>query len=80
MPELHIGKTITVNLPSKRLEVRLAAIEDVEVPAGVFKSYHFISTPAHIEIWITADEQRIPVKIQESGILSYSMLMREYSR
>ncbi len=79
LPDLAVGKTINANLPSKRLEIKLVAIEDIQVPAGTFKAYHFISDPPQTEIWITADEQRIPVKIQDAGILSYSMLMRSYN-
>ncbi|MDP2940754.1 MAG: DUF3108 domain-containing protein [Candidatus Omnitrophota bacterium] len=79
IPDLAVGKIITANLPSKRLEIELVAVEDIRVPAGAFKTYHFVSKPPQTEIWITADEQRIPVKIQDAGILSYSMLMRSYT-
>jgi hypothetical protein len=78
IPDLDIGWTMEARLPTRDLAVTLVSIEDVRVPAGTFKAYHFESTPKQFEIWITADERRIPVKIVGSGIFGYSMLMREY--
>ncbi|MFH1888916.1 MAG: DUF3108 domain-containing protein [Candidatus Omnitrophota bacterium] len=79
LPALEVGKIITANLPTRNLEIKLVAIEDVKVPAGTFKAYRFQSTPKHITIWISADERRIPLKIVGSGLMSYSMFMREYT-
>jgi len=78
IPRLDVGRIIIANLPTRRLEIKLVSIEDIKVPAGTFKAYHFKSTPKQIEIWITSDERRIPVKIQDTGLLGYSMVMKEY--
>jgi hypothetical protein len=79
IPKLDLGGIIIANLPTRRLEIKLVSIEDIKVPAGTFKVYHFKSTPKQIDIWISADERRIPVKIQGTGLFGYSMVMREYS-
>lgn len=78
IPRLDVGRIIIANLPTRRLEIKLVSIEDVKVPAGTFKAYHFKSTPKQIEIWISTDERRIPLKIQGTGIFAYSMVMSEY--
>lgn len=79
LPRLDLGIIIIANLPTRRLEINLVSIEDVKVPAGTFKAYHFKSTPKQIEIWISADERRIPLKIQGAGLFGYSMVMSEYT-
>lgn len=76
--KLNIGETLTANLPTIRYEIKLVSLEDITVPAGTFKTYHFESMPKKIEIWISADEQKIPVKIQTTAAFGYIMLLREY--
>jgi len=78
IPSLDVGRIIIANLPTRRLEIKLVSIEDIKVPAGTFKAYHFKSTPKQIEIWISTDVRRIPLKIQGTGLFGYSMAMNEY--
>jgi len=78
IPKLDVGRIIIANLPTRRLEIKLVSIEDIKVPAGTFKAFHFKSTPKQIEIWISTDERKIPLKIQGTGIFAYSMVMSEY--
>lgn len=79
IPSLEVGKIIIANLPTRRLEIKLVSLEEIEVPAGTFLTYHFTSVPKEIAIWISADERRLPVKIQGTGIFGYSLVMKEYS-
>jgi len=79
IPRLNVGGIIIANLPTRRLQIKLVSIEDVKVPAGTFKAYHFKSAPKQIEIWIGIDERRIPLKIQGTGIFGYSLVMSEYA-
>jgi hypothetical protein len=79
MPELEIGWTLVARLPTQEFIIKLISIEDVTVPAGTFKSYRFQSEPRKFEIWVSADERRIPVKIKGSGLLGYTLVMRDYS-
>ncbi len=77
--KLDMGETLIANLPTRRYEIKLVSLEEITVPAGTFKTYHFESTPKKIEIWISADEQKIPVKIQTTATLGYVMVLREYT-
>jgi hypothetical protein len=77
--KLEPGWAMEANLPTQKFEIKLDNIEEISVPAGRFKSYHFISDPARFEIWISADERRIPLKIKGSSGLGYTLVMREYS-
>ncbi len=78
--DLSPGWSMQVVLPTQEFTIQLAGIETVKVSAGSFRAYHFTSIPRKTEIWITADERRIPVKIRNSGFLGYSMEMREYQQ
>jgi len=75
--KLDPEKTLLVNLPSRQIEIKLVSTEEITVPAGTFKTYHFKSTPKQIEIWLSADSRRIPVKIQSTAALGYLMVLRE---
>lgn len=77
--KLDIGSVLIANLPTSRYELKLVSLENITVPAGTFKTYHFESTPKKIDIWISADSRKIPVKIQSSAAFGYVMVLREYS-
>jgi hypothetical protein len=63
-----------VRLP-EQIKITLVSIENVTVPAGTFKAYHFTSEPKKVEIWISCDAARIPVKIKGFGGYDYTLVM-----
>jgi hypothetical protein len=77
---LEPGWSMKVTLPTQEFKITLASIVEVEVPAGKFKAFYFESSPKRFEIWISADERRIPIKIRGSSGLNYMMAMRSYSK
>jgi hypothetical protein len=77
--KLQPGWILKANLPTQQFEIKLERIEELKTPAGKFKSYYFQSTPRRFEIWISADERRIPLKIKGSVGIGYTMIMREYN-
>jgi hypothetical protein len=78
IPELKIGYSLTANFARRRFEIKLVSIENIIVPAGEYKTYHFESIPKQVEIWLSVDKDRIPVKIQGIGRFSYSLNMTSY--
>lgn len=72
------GWSMTARLPNQDFEIRLVGIEDIDVPAGNFKAYRFDSQPEKFEIWVSADERRIPLRIKSSAALGYTLLLKEY--
>lgn len=79
IPRLEIGGILRANLPNRQYDIKLAAVQQIKVPAGVFKAYYFKSIPKQIEIWLSADQLRIPVKIQGANKFGYSLVLKEYS-
>jgi hypothetical protein len=75
--KFELGNVFNVNLPNRNLQIKLVSIEDVEVPAGTFKAYHFESTPKQIDIWISQDERKIPLKMQGMGAIGYSLVLND---
>jgi len=78
LSDLQVGMEFKVNIPTRELTIKLASIESITVPAGTFQAYHFESIPQQVEIWISADEQRIPLRIQGMGNFGYTLVMKEY--
>ncbi|MFA5156276.1 MAG: DUF3108 domain-containing protein [Candidatus Omnitrophota bacterium] len=77
---LDVEGVIIANLPNRRYEIRRVSTEEIKVPAGIFKTYHLSSTPNHIDIWISADDRRIPVKIKSNNLaLGYVLVLKEYT-
>lgn len=74
--ELNIGWSMVVRLPQK-FTVKLVSEEEIEVPAGKFKAYHFTSDPYKFDIWISRDNLRLPLKIKGAGGLGYTLLLKE---
>jgi hypothetical protein len=70
--------SLKARLPTQEFLIKLAGTDEVVVPAGSFKAYRFISEPKKFEIWISADDRRIPVKIRGTSGVGYILVMREY--
>lgn len=74
---LDLGWSLLVDLPNKKFQIELVSIEEVKVPAGTFNAYHFKSMPNLFEVWLTADERRVPVKIKGMDSVGYTLVMRK---
>lgn len=79
IPKLDVGWNFIAQLPTQQFKIQLASIEEVKVPAGNFKCYHFTSAPKKFEIWVSMDK-RIPVQIKGMGNLGYTLAMKEHKR
>lgn len=77
--KLEPGRILVANLPTRRYEIELVSVDEITVPAGNFKAYHFQSRPKQIEIWISADQRRIPLKILSTARFGYSMEFKKYA-
>jgi len=77
--KLDPGYIFSVNLPNRKLQMKLVSLEDIKTGGGTFRAYHFESLPKQIEIWISADENRIPIKMQGVGALGYLLVLKEYT-
>jgi len=74
----QIGWTVKTAFPNEFM-ITLESIDEVRVPAGRFKAYHFVSEPKRFELWISQDRYRIPVKIQGHGdFCGYTMKLHDY--
>ncbi len=78
IPELEPGWSLEARFPEK-FRVTLTGSENIEVPAGKFKAYHFTSTPYKFDIWISQDKLRIPLRIKGAGGLGYTLSMKKHS-
>lgn len=79
IPKLDIGWTLAVELPTQQFLIKLVSIDKIRLAAGEFRCYHFKSVPNKFEIWVSADNRRIPVKIRGLGAFGYTLVMQDYS-
>lgn len=77
--DLDNGWVFTANLPQGKYLITLMGKEEVETPAGKFEAYYFESDPSKIKIWISTDENRIPLRIDGTGGIGYKMMMHDYT-
>lgn len=77
--KLDLGYNLMAQLPTQEFIIELVAREEIRVPAGRFMTYRFESRPKKFEIWISADERRVPVKINGTSGLGYTLSLQEYS-
>lgn len=71
-PELAVGRTYTVNLPTQKFELTVKSKMSLKVPLGKFQVFYIESKPSKYRIWMTDDQKRIPVRIQ--GLVSFGMV------
>lgn len=76
--KLDPGWTMSINLPNQKFQIKLAGTENISLSGKSFYAHRFESDPKRFEIWISADEQRIPLKIKGTGSLGYTLIMKEY--
>ncbi|MDD5097892.1 MAG: hypothetical protein PHU59_05350 [Candidatus Omnitrophica bacterium] len=72
---LELGWSFTVYMPGT-YKISLASIDEIVVPAGRFKAYHFTSQPPKFQIWISQDADRLPLKIIDTSGYGYTMVMK----
>lgn len=75
IPKLELGQSFEARFPEV-FKISLVSIDEIEVPAGKFKAYHFTSQPHKFEIWISQDKDRIPLKIKDTAGLGYTLLLK----
>ena len=63
-PELKVGKSYRIALPTQVFELIVRAQRNLRVPLGVFKTFYIESDPPKYKIWLKTDKDRAPIRIQ----------------
>lgn len=67
---------LTVNLPLIDFKIIYRGIETIDTPLGEYQAYVFTSEPPRFKLWLSTDEKRIPLKIENPGTLGYSLVIK----
>ncbi|MBF0479153.1 MAG: hypothetical protein HQL26_06685 [Candidatus Omnitrophica bacterium] len=70
-----LGWTYYTYLPDA-YKITLASIEEIKIPAGIYKAYHFVSDPRKFEVWISQDQARVPLKLLGGAGHNYLLTMK----
>jgi hypothetical protein len=65
-----IGSEFVLNLPLTKIKLVVKKIEEIRVPAGKFQAVYIESIPKKYKIWLSADANRIPLRVE--GIISFA--------
>jgi hypothetical protein len=66
-----------VHLPTTDFDVVLKGQESIETPLGEYPAYVFGSGNSKFRLWISADERRVPLRIENPKMFSYSLLIND---
>jgi len=80
MHQMPAGWSFKANLPTQEFTITFAGTEKLVLPTGSYTASRFTSTPERFEIWISADRDKIPLKIKGTSGPGYTLVMREYIR
>ena len=72
---IEIGAGFKVTLPTIDFEVKFLGKETVSTSLGDTKAYVFKSEPPKFELWISANDKVIPLKIKQPGLVGYSLVL-----
>lgn len=82
-PDLKIGWHFTANVLEElkllKVDLKLLSIEEIIVPAGRFKAYHFKSVPDKFEIWMNKSTPQVALKIRLKNVVDCFILMKRYN-
>jgi hypothetical protein len=74
------GKKLKVTLPTIEFEVFLRGEEIIETPMGKMPALAFGSKPSKFTFWLSSDEMKIPVKIEDDTALNYSLVIKDMDK
>lgn len=71
-PNIAVGREYDIVLPTQKFKLLVKGRRRLKVPLGVFEVFYVESEPSKYRFWITADEHRLPVRIQ--GVIGGGMV------
>jgi len=70
------GEGFKISLPVVDFEVKFKGIEAIETPLGEQKAYVFSGSPAEFKFYLSTDDKRTPLKIENPNALGYSLAIK----
>jgi len=74
-PDITQKKILKISLPTADFEVAFKGKENVTTALGIQPAYVFASVPEKFRFYLSADEKRIPLKIESLTALNYSFVL-----
>ncbi|MBM3251857.1 MAG: DUF3108 domain-containing protein [Candidatus Omnitrophica bacterium] len=60
---IELGKTLSINLPLKKIRLKVKDIQELDVPAGEFDAFLLESEPKGYNFWFDTSISRLPLSI-----------------
>ncbi|MBU3911438.1 MAG: DUF3108 domain-containing protein [Candidatus Omnitrophica bacterium] len=71
---------MAINLPMAEFDIIYDGVETIDTPLGEYKAHVFTSDPEKFKLWLSADERKIPLKIENPGTFGYSLVIKSLDR
>ena len=79
--DFSVGDEYKIRLPLADVVLKVEGKEDIKTPMGIFQAYKFSTEPSSFQFWISANKERIPLRIEKAGLfLNSYMLVYDVSR
>lgn len=77
--KFELGETFTINLPTKKLKIKVAKEWPLTVAGKSYTSVYLQSDPAKYKIWFDSTDKKLPLRISGAmGIANTTMVMTAY--
>jgi len=74
---IEIGKTMSINLPLKKINIKVKNIRNAWVPAGEFDTYVLESQPRGYNFWFDTSKNRLPLSVNGAITFGNARLLLE---
>jgi hypothetical protein len=68
---------LDVTLPRMDLTIVYQGVETIDMETGTQEAHHFSSEGGEFDFWLGTGAERIPLKIQQPGMMGYSLVLEE---
>jgi len=72
-------KTFKVTLPTVDFDISLKNKESIDTGLGEHDAYVFSAIPSKFTFWLSADDKKIPLKIDSHTAMDYSLIINSYT-
>jgi len=73
--ELKIGQIDNFSLPTKKITIKVTRLETIKAHAGIFNAYLLESDTGGYRFWLSAEKDRLPLKLQGFSRLGATSLV-----
>ncbi|MBN2483491.1 MAG: DUF3108 domain-containing protein [Candidatus Omnitrophica bacterium] len=64
-----------IALPTTEFKVSYEGTQEISTGIGTQEAHVFSSVPSRFKVWLSADDKRVPLRIENEGAMGYSLVL-----